>query len=364
MKIAIVGSGLYGATVAAVLKHHHSVTVFEKRDHLGGNLYTTYSRETGHVSEYGAHIFHTNSEQIWDFINKYGAFNSYQHYVVGRLSDGNHVDLPFNLSMFEVLVGTKTPAELEAYLGGLPKYPGDDLESHCISTVGIEVYLEVVKNYTEKQWGLPCNQLPKSIIERLPVRLSRDRTYFKNARFQGMPVNGYTAIIDGMLGGASIVFKDITLVAMRDLSHTYDHVFFSGPVDRLFDYCLGTLPYRGLQFTHRIVSQQESQGAPVINDLSTSTKTRTIEHRLFYPETIEKRSVVVLTDEHPSLWYPGDVPYYPIRDHASSALHARYLDLADNTFTNLTIGGRLGSYRYYDMDQVIGMAMKDAKAIA
>ena len=364
MKIAIIGSGIYGATIAALLKYRHDITVFEKRSHVGGNVFTTFTPELGHVSEYGAHIFHTNSDQVWQFINQYASFNSYQHYVIGQLPDGRHVDLPFNLSMFETLIGISTPAELQNYLTSLPPKPegAQDLESHCISMVGYPAYRDIVKNYTEKQWGRPCSQLPKSIIERLPIRLTRDRTYFRNAVYQGMPKNGYTAIIKDMMSGTSLVTEDVDSNALRQLLVSYDHVFFSGALDRLFDYSLGFLPYRGLRFEHRVVSEHEAQGAPVINDLTTSPKTRTIEHRLFYPDLNLQSSKLILTDEYPSVAGKYDEPYYPIRDAESSAIHDQYMELAASMYKNLTVGGRLGSYRYYDMDQVIGMAMKDAKA--
>jgi UDP-galactopyranose mutase len=362
MKIAIIGSGLYGATVAAQLKFRHGVTVFEKRDHIGGNVYTTYTPEHGHVSQYGAHIFHTNSDDVWAFINKFGTFNSYQHYVIGCLPNGETVDLPFNLSTFEKLRGIRTPAELEQYLTSLPKLAGDDLESHCISMIGTTVYELVVKNYTEKQWGKPCSKLPKSIIERLPIRLTRDRTYFHRAKYQGMPVDGYTSLVKRMLDQVQLVNFDVDLAAMEKIHAEYDRVFFSGQVDRLLNYRFGALPYRGLRFEHRVVPQSIVQGAPVINDLTRYGKTRTIEHSLFYPEIV--RSVTqssVITDEYPCEWRPGDEPYYPVRSAESSELHGRYIAAVQKKFPKMVVGGRLGSYRYYDMDQVIAMALKDAR---
>lgn len=357
MKIAIVGSGLYGASLAT-LCYDHDVTVFEKRDHLGGNIYSTYDEDHGHVSEYGAHIFHTDSKRIWDFINQYSPFNNYQHYVIGRLPNDHLVDLPFNLTLFNQILGIRTPGELNSYLRSLPTLPGDDLESHCISQVGRSVYEAVVKNYTEKQWGRPCSSLPKSIIHRLPIRLTHDRTYFRNAKYQGMPVDGYTKIIQRMLSKAKIEYHDVDLASLTTLCSTHDHVFFSGQVDRLFSYSLGCLPYRGLHFKRTEVLQSVVQGAPVINDLTTNSRTRTIEHSLFYPERPHHGPSIV-TEEFPIEWEPGMEPYYPVRNHSSEALHDKYLELAKSSFPNLTIGGRLGAFQYYDMDQVIGMAIKD-----
>ena len=362
MKIAVVGSGIYGATIAALLKYRHDVTVFERRGHIGGNVYTTFTPQHGHVSQYGAHIFHTNSEKVWNFIRGFGEFNTYQHYVLGRLPNGDIIDLPFTLSTFQKLLGLQTPAELERYLTSLPQMPGDNLESHCISMVGTTVYEAVVKNYTEKQWGRSCSKLPKSIIQRLPIRLTHDRTYFHNAKWQGMPVRGYTSIIEKMLSGTSLVSEDVDAQVLNQLQKQYDRVFFSGQVDRLFNYRWGALPYRGLRFEHRQVDVSNYQGAPVINDLSTNPKTRTIEHSMFYPEVMRTNSQSsIVTDEYPAAWAPGDEPYYPIRDEASTLTHRRYLDAAEEVYPKVTIGGRLGAYQYYDMDQVIAMAMKDAK---
>lgn len=365
MKIAIVGSGLYGATIAALLKYRHEVTVFEKRGHTGGNVYTTYTPQHGYISEYGAHIFHTNSDLVWNFINGFGSFNSYQHYVLGKLPSGDLIDLPFTLSTFHKLLGIQTPAQLEQYLASLPHMHGDDLASHCISMVGVTAYEAIVKNYTEKQWGRPCNKLPKSIIQRLPIRLTHDRTYFHNAKYQGMPVRGYTSIIEKMLSATSLVNEDVDYKVMEQLQNQYDHVFFSGQIDRLFDYKWGTLPYRGLRFEHQEVPSQHYQGAPVINDLTQINPwTRTIEHSMFYPGVNRASNSSIITREYPADWKPGDEPYYPIRDDASTKMHHNYLDAASSTFPKVTIGGRLGAYQYYDMDQVIAMAMKDARGFA
>lgn len=365
MKIAIVGSGLYGATVAALLKYRHEVTVFEKRNHIGGNVYTTYTPQHGHISEYGAHIFHTNSDMVWNFITGFGAFNSYQHYVLGKLPSGDLIDLPFTLSTFHKLLGIASPAELDRYLASLPQMPGDDLESHCISMVGVTVYEAIVKNYTEKQWGRSCSKLPRSIIQRLPVRLTHDRTYFRNAKYQGMPIRGYTAIIEKMLSGTSLVAEDVDSKVMEQLQTQYDHVFFSGQVDRLFDYKWGTLPYRGLRFDHQVVAHSHHQGAPVINDLtSINPWTRTIEHAMFYQDTARQGNSSIITREYPTDWKPGAEPYYPIRDDESTKMHRNYMDAAVGMLPKVTIGGRLGAYQYYDMDQVIAMAMKDARGFA
>lgn len=360
-KIYVVGSGLYGATVASILSKQNDVTVLESRDELGGNIASEFDAPSNtHVSKYGAHIFHTNSDRVWEFVNHHTYFNSYQHYVKGRLTSGGLVDLPFNLSLFNSILGISSPLDLKKYLDRYDGFAGDNLEAYCISKVGPQVYEEVVKNYTEKQWGRPCNQLPKSIISRLPIRFTHDRTYFNNAKYQGMPVGGYSAMIHSMLSGSSATTGvKVNLNDLDHLSTRSHHVFYSGQIDALFEYELGVLPYRGLSFVNTTYDTAYYQGAPVINDLTTSSSTRTIEHKLFYPERPVTNHTLV-TQEFPKNWVPGDEPYYPIRDAESTALHSRYLELAKSRFPNVTFGGRLGAFMYYDMDQVIAMAMKDA----
>lgn len=360
MKIAIVGSGLYGATVASLMTGNE-VSVYESNsEQIGGNVATKFSEEANcHVSLHGAHIFHTNSDKVWNYINKFSKFNNYRHYVKGELENGEMVDLPFGMSMFEKLLGIRAPNEARAYFNSMV---GDNcldtVEGWCLENIGLELYEKVVKNYTEKQWGRKCSELPASIIRRLPMRFTYDNTYFHNAKYQGMPVDGYSAIIDKMLEGAGVYTCNVDMERLRWLSTKYDQVFFSGALDRLFNYSEGVLPYRGLRFEDHVYDVEHMLGAPVINDLSEAAYTRRIEHKMFYPERVVSKKTVVTT-EYPAEWSPGETPYYPIRDEKSAALHKVYVDRMEKEFPNVTIGGRLGSYQYYDMDQVVAMAMAD-----
>ena len=257
----------------------------------------------------------------------------------------------------------KTQEELTAYLQGLPQIPGDDLESHCVSMVGRPVFDAVVRNYTEKQWGTPCNKLPKSIIARLPIRHTRDTTYFNSAKYQGMPVLGYSTVVRRMVAKATVYFGvDVDYGSLKSLYAQYEgRVFFSGPLDTLMGYSLGRLPYRSLRFEDKLHPCSQVQNVPVINDLTLAPHTRTIEHKLFYPEA-PSTNYTLTTTEFPAAWSPTAEPYYPIRDKAAIELHARYVEAVSATFPKMVVGGRLGAYMYYDMDQVIAMAMKDAHA--
>jgi UDP-galactopyranose mutase len=367
MRVAIVGAGLYGATIAHLLKGKAEVVVFESSAHTGGNVRTEYDASIRcHVPVHGAHIFHTNSDKIWNFITKFSAFNGYRHYVKGRTDDGAIVDLPFGMSLFSQLLQLTKPTEakavFEAMRGPDPEPDNESVEDWCLRNIGSTLYTKVVKGYTEKQWGKPCSELDSAIIRRLPIRFDYDNTYFHNAKHQGMPNSGYTRIIDRMLTGA-FIHRGVQ-VGERELislHRQFDHVVYSGMLDALLDYELGELPYRGLRFYNDTVFP--TQGAPVINELSASVPyTRTIEHHLFYPE-VDHGGGNLLTREYPSAWVRGDHPYYPVRDAKSEALYNAYLDLAQSKFPKLVVGGRLGAFRYYDMDQVVGMAMSDAKKV-
>lgn len=367
MKIAVVGAGLYGATVAHLLKQNHTVHVYEQSQHLGGNVRSYYDEKVGcHVSEHGAHIFHTNSSNIWSFINQFSGFNSYQHYVKGLTSEGLIIDLPFGMSMFSQVLGLNTPRQARTYfdrLRGGKDLDAEDIESWCLKNIGEKLYTTVVKNYTEKQWGRPCSELPADIIRRLPIRFSYDSTYFNNAKYQGMPTVGYQAIMERMLSGVVVNHSWVVdFRAMGDLHKSYDLVYYSGALDSLFGYAEGPLPYRGLQFVNKYHSSDYGIGTPVLNDLSTISYTRQIDHKMFYPE-LEDTGQRLITTEFPAAWQPGEHQYYPVRDAASSALYSKYQALAESQFPNMIVGGRLGAFRYYDMDQVIGMAMADSRKV-
>jgi UDP-galactopyranose mutase len=367
VKIAVVGAGLYGSTVAHLLKNSHTVHVYEQSQHIGGNVRSYYDEAIGcHVSEHGAHIFHTNSKEIWDFVNQFTAFNSYQHYVKGLTSSGRIIDLPFGMSMFSQVLGLNTPSEARRYFNQL--HGGQDLnaldiESWCMKNIGETLYRTAVKDYTEKQWGRPCSDLSSDIIKRLPLRFSYDSTYFNNAKYQGMPVCGYQHIIESMLSDVPLFLgNDVGSREIEDLDKNYDCVFFSGALDSLFEYCLGELPYRGLKFVDTYCSTDEGTGAPVINDLTVAKHTRKIDHKMFYPD-LKDTGTRLITTEFPAPWVRGQHRYYPVRDNDSSTLYAKYKELAESKLPNTIVGGRLGAFRYYDMDQVIGMAMADARKV-
>lgn len=368
MRIAIVGAGLYGATLAHLFKGHE-VCVFEKSEFTGGNVRTVFDESIGHhVSVHGAHIFHTNSAKIWNFVNQFTGFNNYHHYVKGQTTEGSLVDLPFGMSLFSQVLGLTTPSQVQEYFRRLSDQSeisnADTVESWCLTNIGKQLYETVVKNYTEKQWGRPCSELSADIIRRLPLRLTYDNTYFNNANFQGMPILGYQHIIDQMLSGTQLFTGwSVGLSEMVELHRTFDRVFFSGPLDQLFDYDDGVLPYRGLAFENTYHDCNHYLGMPVLNDLSNASHTRRIEHKLFYPEKAGSVSRTLVTTEYPRDWDVSQTPYYPVRNDASSVLHLHYLSKAAEKFPKLTVGGRLGSFRYYDMDQVIGMAMADSRKV-
>lgn len=368
--IAIVGAGLYGATVANILRTRgYDVVVYEEEQDFGGNIKSHWNGDVQcHVSDYGAHIFHTNSERIWSFVNQFSSFNNYRHYVKGRIGKSKIIDLPFNMSMFSQLLGMTNPNDVQVYFDDLKRrQSGRDqstVEGWCLANIGDILYEQVVKNYTEKQWGRPCDQLPASIVQRLPIRLTYDSTYFHNAEFQGMPVDGYSNIVENMLFGVEVKYGfEVTQDFIAVLEQRHDHVFFSGMIDRLFGYDQGVLAYRGLRFEDLYLDDREwYQGAPVVNDLNQrrTNMTRTIEHKLFYPDT-PKTGHTIITEEFSAEWKPGDRAYYPIRDAENLALYGKYEAAVTGWFPKTRLGGRLGSFQYLDMDQVIGMAMAHTK---
>lgn len=372
MKIAIVGAGLYGATIASqMVSYGNQVTVFEAEEVVGGNLRTEWCPEAGtHYSLYGAHIFHTNSENVWNFVNEFAEFNDYRHYVKGRTYHNRMVDLPFGMSMFSQLLGISTPAEAEAFFSAVKSstvhgHDQSTIEGWCLANIGFELYNTVVKDYTEKQWGRACSELPASIIQRLPIRYSYDSTYFHNARYQGMPFTGYSRLVENMLDGATIELgQSVDLHRMDSLHDDYDHVFFSGTLDQLLNYHHGELSYRGLRFEHQIHNTDLLNGAPVVNDLTHDVHyTRQIEHKMFWPGPLVKKSHTIVTTEYPAAWKRGERAYYPLRDEESSILHQTYIDDALERWPRMTVGGRLGTFRYLDMDATIAQALKDARKL-
>jgi UDP-galactopyranose mutase len=310
---------------------------------------------------------------VWDYITQFGSFNSYKHFVKGDCG-GMLIDLPFTMSMFHDLLGLDTPEHAQIYFADIKakaSLDGDTVESWCLSNIGPTLYEKCVRHYTERQWGRKCSELPKSIIQRLPLRFTYDTTYFRNAKFQGMPIAGYSRLINRMidceggspaLGGFNSEVLDVGLPFLQKLSSEFDHVFFSGELDRLFGYDSGVLEYRSLKFSDNRYDTEFALGAPVINNLNAEgSHSRLIEHKMFYPEL--KSDSTIVTTEYPDDWAPGKRAYYPVRTEDSVTLHADYLDRLHTLTPNVIAGGRLGSFQYLDMDQAIAMAMKDASIL-
>ncbi|TDE68804.1 UDP-galactopyranose mutase [Streptococcus sp. KCJ4932] len=354
----VVGSGLFGSIFAhEAAKKGKKVKVIEKRDHISGNIYTK-EVEGIQVHEYGAHIFHTSDKKIWDYINQFAEFNSYTNSPIANYN-GEIYNLPFNMNTFNKLWGVVTPqeaqakiAEQRAVLGG--KEP-ENLEEQAISLVGTDIYEKLIKGYTEKQWGKTCTELPAFIIRRLPVRLTYDNNYF-NDTYQGIPIGGYTQIIEKMLAHDNIDVE--TGVDFFDKKEEYLKAFpkivFTGMIDQFFDYQLGELEYRSLRFETETLDMENYQGNAVVNYTDAKTPyTRIIEHKHFEFGTQPK---TIITKEHSKTWEKGDEPYYPVNNDRNNNLYQEYKKLADAQ-GNVIFGGRLGQYCYYDMHKVIEAAL-------
>lgn len=361
----IVGAGLYGAAFARMAADSgKTCLVIEKKNHIGGNAYT--EKINGiNVHRYGAHIFHTNNGKVWDFVNRFAEFNNYINSPVANYK-GEIYSLPFSMYTFNKMWGVVTPEEARAKIeeqraAGItePK----NLEEQAISLVGRDIYEKLVKGYTEKQWGRDCKDLPAFIIRRLPVRFTYNNNYF-NAKYQGIPVGGYTGMIDKMLDGIEVRTGTDYLKNKTSLNSLAEKVIYTGPIDAYFDYSLGHLEYRSLRFETETLDLQNYQGNAVMNFTDRETPfTRIIEHKWFEfgkDECGNDLPGTVITREYSAEWNPGDEPYYPVNDEKNAALYMKYKELADKE-KNVIFGGRLGQYKYYDMDQVIAEAMKLAK---
>lgn len=357
----IVGAGLFGAVMARELMDAgKKVLVIDRRNHIAGNVYTQ-EQEGIQVHKYGAHIFHTNDERVWNYASRFTQFNRYTNSPVARYRDELY-SMPFNMYTFNKMWGVNTPAEAEEILTrqrseiqGQPR----NLEEQAISLVGRDIYEKLVKGYTEKQWGRPCDQLPSFIIKRLPVRLTYDNNYF-NARYQGIPIGGYTKMVEKMLEGADVQLETDYLTQKEDLDALADVTIYTGPVDAYFDYCYGPLEYRSLDFEEETMDTDNYQGNAVVNYTAADVPyTRIIEHKWFESIPSDK---TVITREYPADWKHGMEPYYPVNDEKNNALYARYKALADQE-ENVLFGGRLGQYRYFDMDQVIASAIRAAEKL-
>lgn len=355
----IVGAGLFGAVFAheAALKGK-KVKVIEKRNHIAGNIYTR-EEEGIQVHQYGAHIFHTSDKEIWDYVNQFAEFNRYTNSPVANYK-GEIYNLPFNMNTFNKLWGVVTPAEAQAKIeeqrAVLNGKTPENLEEQAISLVGTDIYEKLIKDYTEKQWGKPTTELPAFIIRRLPVRLTYDNNYF-NDTYQGIPIGGYTQIVEKMLDHENIdVETNVDFFSNKEqYLKDFPKIVFTGMIDEFFDYKLGELEYRSLRFESEILDMENYQGNAVVNYTDAETPyTRIIEHKHF---EFGNQAKTIITKEHSKTWEKGDEPYYPVNNDRNNHLYKSYKKLADEQ-GNVIFGGRLGHYRYYDMHQVIGAALQ------
>lgn len=353
--ILLVGAGIHNATLAHhFIKQGKSVLVIEKRHHIAGNCYTE-RRENIDVHIYSSHIFHTSNKMVWDFITQFGDFNNFINSPIANYK-GKIYNLPFNMNTFSQLFGVVTPAEAEAtILNEKMKEPmcvPSNLEEQAIAMVGKTIYEKLIKGYTQKQWGRKCTELPPEIIKRLPLRFTYDNNYF-NDKYQGIPVEGYTKIIERMYEGADILLNTDFLKDKEKWESMADHVFYSGCIDEYYDYCYGPLEYRSVRFETEVLDKENYQGNAVVNYTSDEEPyTRIIEHKWFNNMGSDK---TIISKEYSSEWKKGDVPYYPVNNEKNNALYEKYKAIP-NEKTRFV--GRLGNYKYYDMDDTIEAAFK------
>ena len=358
----VVGAGLYGAVFAhEAKKAGKSVLVIDKRPNIAGNVYTE-QVEGIQVHKYGAHIFHTNNKKVWDYVNKFAEFNRFTNSPVANYK-GELYSLPFNMYTFNKMWGVVTPEEATAKIEEQRKEAGisepKNLEEQAISLVGRDIYEKLIKGYTEKQWGRPCTELPSFIIKRLPVRLTFDNNYF-NALYQGIPIGGYTQMVANMLDGIEVELNTDYLKDKEKYDAIADKVVYTGAIDAYFDYKLGALEYRSVRFETELLDMPNFQGNAAVNYTDAETPwTRIIEHKWFeFGRDADGNDLpkTVISKEFSSEWKPGYEPYYPVNDDKNGKLYAEYKKLADND-KNIIFGGRLGEYKYYDMDAVIALAL-------
>lgn len=353
----IVGTGLFGAVFAhEMTKQGKSCLAIDKRDHIGGNIYTK-EMENINVHVYGAHIFHTSNKSTWEYINQFAEFNHYVNSPIAVYKDELY-NMPFNMNTFSKLWGIRTPAEAQAkikeQIAELGITEPQNLEEQALSLVGVDVYEKLVKGYTEKQWGRDCKDLPAFIIKRLPLRFTYDNNYF-NDRYQGIPMGGYTAIIEKMFEGTDILLNTEFKSFITEHPDVADKVIYTGMIDEYYDFCYGSLQYRTVSFETEVLDMPNYQGNAVVNYTEREVPyTRIIEHKHF---EFGKQDKTVISREYPTEWKPGMEPYYPINDTQNSELFAKYRALADQE-TKVFFGGRLGNYKYYDMDRTIEAALE------
>lgn len=353
----IVGAGLFGAVFAhEMTAKGKKCLVIDKRAHIGGNIYTE-EIEGINVHKYGAHIFHTSKKEIWDYVNRFATFNRYTNSPVARYKDEIY-NLPFNMNTFNKLWGVITPQEAREKIEEQVKEAGivnpSNLEEQAISLVGKDIYEKLVKGYTEKQWGKRADELPAFIIKRLPVRMTYDNNYF-NDLYQGIPVGGYTPMIEKLLEGSDVLLNTDYFGDREAFNNKAEKVLFTGMIDEYFDYCFGELEYRSLKFESQVLDTDNYQGNAVVNYTEYEVPyTRIIEHKHFEYGTQPK---TVITKEYPARWKHGDEPYYPMNDEKNNALYEKYKELVTKE-DKVLFGGRLGMYKYYDMHNVIEEALK------
>ena len=361
----VVGAGLYGAIFAhEAKKNGKSVLVIDKRPNIAGNIYTE-KLEGINVHKYGAHIFHTNNTEVWDYIQQFATFNRFTNSPVANYR-GELYSMPFNMYTFNKMWGVVTPEDAEARIEGQKKEiigEPQNLEEQAISLVGRDIYEKLVKGYTEKQWGRDCKDLPAFIIKRLPVRLTFDNNYF-DALFQGIPVGGYTKMVANMLEEIEVRLNTDYLKNKEEFDALADKIIYTGSIDEYFDYQLGCLEYRSVRFENEILNKPNFQGNAAVNYTDRETPwTRIIEHKWFEfgrDENGDELHKTIISREYSSEWKVGDEPYYPVNDKKNNELYAAYRKLADSE-KNVIFGGRLGEYKYYDMDAVIASALKMCK---
>lgn len=358
----IVGAGLYGAVFARELTQRgKSCLVIDRRNHVAGNIYT--EKMAGiNVHKYGAHIFHTSDREVWEYVNQFAEFNNYVNSPLAVYRDALY-NLPFNMNTFSKMWGIRTPKEarqmIERQVAELGITEPQNLEEQALSLVGTDVYTKLIKGYTEKQWGRDCRELPAFIIRRLPCRFTYDNNYF-NDRWQGIPIGGYTQMVEKMLEGADVLLQTDYFDLIREQPEIARTTVYTGCIDEFFGYRLGALKYRSVRFETEELPEENYQGNAVVNYTDREVPyTRVIEHKHF---EFGKQPTTVISREYSAEWKPGLEPYYPVNDAENSALYAQYQQLAAQQ-ENVIFGGRLGQYRYYDMDKVIRAAMDEVKKL-
>lgn len=359
----LVGAGLFNAVVAhELVKRGKKCLVIEKRTHIGGNIYTE-NIDGINVHQYGAHIFHTDSKYVWDYVNQFAEFNRYTNSPIANYN-GEIYNLPFNMNTFnklwpDVITPEQAKKCIELQASEMAGRVPQNLEEQAISLVGRDIYTKLIKGYTEKQWGRSCKELPAEIIKRLPVRFIYDNNYF-NDKYQGIPIGGYTKIVEKMLENVEVKLGIDYLSDKKNFNSYTDKIIYSGTIDSYFEYCFGELEYRSLRFETETIPEQNYQGNAVVNYTDASTPyTRIIEHKHFEPENeIGLNSdKTIITKEYPADWKIGEEPYYPLNNDRNSRLYAKYKILAQNE-PNVVFGGRLGMYKYFDMDDTIAEALR------